>query len=81
MKQFLQTYEIPAKKVEVTKAHANDFNHIKEVGVDYFTAQLLVEKGKPVYTKKVEINGTMKTLFVVKVSSRHYMEFLESAIL
>lgn len=81
MKHFIQTNEIPAKKVTIEKATSNDFNHIKEVAVDYFTAQLLVEKGKPVYTKKVEINGTIKTLFCVKVSSRHYMEFLESAII
>jgi len=82
MKIEKQTYEIPSRKVEVTKAHKNDFNHIKEVVVDYFTAQLLLEKDKPVYTKRIETeNGVVKTLFFVKVSSRHYMEFLESTIL
>lgn len=53
-------FEIPSRKVEVARAHKNDFNYIKEVVVDYYTAQLL---------------------FFVKVSSRHYMEFLESTIL
>lgn len=75
-------FEIPSRKVEVARAHKNDFNYIKEVVVDYYTAQLLLEKDKPVYTKKVETeNGVVKTLFFVKVSSRHYMEFLESTIL
>jgi hypothetical protein len=82
MKHFIQSSEIPARKVTIENATENDFNHIKEVVIDYFTAHLLLTKGKPVYTKTVETaNGTIKTLFVVKVSSRHYMEFLESTIL
>lgn len=82
MKHFIQNSEIPARKVTIENATENDFNHIKEVVIDYFTAHLLLTKGKPVYTKTVETaNGVVKTLFVVKVSSRHYMEFLENTIL
>ena len=74
MKQFIQKSEIPSRKVTIENATEKDFNYIKEVIVDYHTAQLLVEKQKPVYTKTVETaNGVIRTLFVVKVSSRHYM--------
>ena len=82
MKQFIQKSEIPSRKVTIEAATEKDFNYIKEVVVDYHTAQILVEKQKPVYTKTVETaNGVIRTLFVVKVSSKHYMDFLESATL
>lgn len=73
-----KTFEILSRKVEVTKAIETDFNYIEEVLVDYNTAKMLVAKGKPVYRKVIKIaNGTTKQLFFVKLSSAHYMEFLE----
>lgn len=77
-----KTFEIPSRKVTIERATEKDFNYIKEVVVDYYTAMLLLEKGRPVYTKTISTaNGVIKTLFVVKVSSRHYMEFLENSVL
>lgn len=73
-----RTFEIPSRKVTIERVPTNGFDYIQEVFVDYNTARLLVEKGKPVYRKEIETsNGTIKQLFFVKVSSRHYMEFLE----
>lgn len=76
-----QVCEIPARKVETARATEKDFNYIKEVVVDYHTAQLLLEKDKPVYTKTITTANGIKSLFVVKVSSKHYLEFLENSVL
>lgn len=77
-----RTFEIPSRKVTIERVTEKDFNYIKEVLVDYNTAKLLVEKGKPVYRKEIEVaNGTIKQLFFVKLSSTHYMEFLEINVL
>ena len=81
MKRFEQTYEIPARTITVEKVRPNDFAFIKEVIIDSRTAEILVEKGKPVYVKKIEINGNFKQMFFVKVSSSQYLEFLENNII
>lgn len=82
MKQFIQNSEIPARKVTIEKATEKDFGYIQDVVVDYHTAQLLLTKGRPVYTKTISTaNYGSKTLFIVKVSSRQYFEFLENSVL
>lgn len=77
----VKTFEIPARKVEIQRATEKDFNIIKDVVVDYHTAMILVEKGRPVYTKTISTANGGKTIFIVKVSSRHYLEFLENSVL
>ena len=81
MKRFEQTYEIPSRTITVEKVLPNDFAFIKEVMIDSRTAEILVEKGKPVYTKRIETNGIVRQLFFVKVSSKHYIEFFENNII
>lgn len=81
MRRFEQTYEIPARTITIEKVNPKDFAFIKEVCIDHRTAELLVEKGKPVYRKQIDVNGIIKQLFFVKVSSSHYFEFLENNII
>lgn len=81
MKQFIQSSEIPSRKVTIEKATEKDFGYIQDVVVDYHTAQLLLTKGRPVYTKTISTPNVSKTLFIVKVSSRQYFEFLENSVL
>lgn len=81
MAKIKETFEIPARTVEIRKIDSDYFNHIKEVGIDYNTAQALAAKGKPVYVKNIEINGMTKSFFFVKISNKHYMEFIENNII
>lgn len=81
MAKYKETFEIPARTVEIHRIDSDYFNHIKEVGIDYNTAQTLAAKGKPVYVKNIEINGMKKSFFFVKVSNKHYIEFLENNII